>query len=318
MKFANYKQPWWGTPRNPYNDQYYPGGSSTGSAYSVATGLVPISAGLDKGGSVRAPSTHCGVYGLMTTFGRVSLDHISTCSAGVIAASIADLEVAYRVMAIPNPYDSVSSSFKIPQPVTGNRQKVIGIYDSWFQRSDSQVQRLCTAAINHLRDVLGYEIVPISIPYLPEAQRSQACTALVEMSSFLNEKAKPYDYEWLPDLSATSKEYFSVASQTSGVDYCLAAKMRNLLMSHLAFLFEKHPGLLIVTPSNPEIGYIIEKEVDLKYGISNVKATLRSMEYYFLSNYTGCPSLTCPVGYAEPKKGNGDLPVGLMAMSEWG
>lgn len=61
-----------GTARNPYNINYYPGGSSSGSAAAVASGLCPIAIGSDTGGSIRIPSACCGIYGLKTTWGRFS------------------------------------------------------------------------------------------------------------------------------------------------------------------------------------------------------------------------------------------------------
>ena len=61
-----------GTPRNPYNVNHYPGGSSGGSAAAVASGLCPIALGCDGGGSISVPSAYCGIYGLKTTWGRCS------------------------------------------------------------------------------------------------------------------------------------------------------------------------------------------------------------------------------------------------------
>ncbi|KAL8775215.1 MAG: hypothetical protein Q9194_003801, partial [Teloschistes cf. exilis] len=62
--------PYRGTPLNPHNRNYYTGGSSGGSAYAVAAGLIPISLGADGGGSIRIPSAYCGLYGLKPTHGR--------------------------------------------------------------------------------------------------------------------------------------------------------------------------------------------------------------------------------------------------------
>ena len=62
----------YGTPLNPHNQKYYTGGSSGGSACSVAQGICPIALGLDGGGSIRLPASFCGVYGLKPTHGRVS------------------------------------------------------------------------------------------------------------------------------------------------------------------------------------------------------------------------------------------------------
>lgn len=65
--------PIFGTPRNPNNANYYCGGSSGGSAYSVAAGLLPFSMGNDGGGSIRIPAGYCGLYGLKPSHGRVSI-----------------------------------------------------------------------------------------------------------------------------------------------------------------------------------------------------------------------------------------------------
>jgi len=93
--------PHYGTPRNPYNPGHFTGGSSSGSAAAVASGIVPVAIGADGGGSIRIPSAFCGLVGLKPTFGRVSeygafplcesLDYI-----GPLAASATDAAVDLR------------------------------------------------------------------------------------------------------------------------------------------------------------------------------------------------------------------------------
>jgi amidase len=70
----NGKNAHWGTPRNGAAPDRIPGGSSSGSASAVSNGLADVALGSDTGGSVRAPASHCGLFGLRPTHGRVPID----------------------------------------------------------------------------------------------------------------------------------------------------------------------------------------------------------------------------------------------------
>lgn len=107
-----------------------------------------------------------------------------------------------------------------------------------------------------------------------------------------------------------------VGKKTSGVDLLQAQKLRNLLMQHLAHLYEQHPGMIIVTPTTPNAGWHINPG-DLKYGCSDGNMSIRNMEYVWMANFTGCPAISVPVGYVDPVEGIGEVAVGLMGMSEW-
>ena len=87
-------------PFNPYDSEYYSGGSSSGSAVAVATGLVPVAVGADGGGSIRVPAAMTGTFGLAPTFGRVQADSSigsTVIKAGPIAASTQDSALAHLV-----------------------------------------------------------------------------------------------------------------------------------------------------------------------------------------------------------------------------
>lgn len=309
--------PNWGTPKNPHNDQYYTGGSSGGTAYAVSAGLIPFGLGVDGGGSIRLPSSFCGIYGLKTTHARFEGEGSTVAVAGPMAATMSDLEVAYRTMAIPNPTDPVCALFAPPSTPFSSYPKIIGVCQPWTDRADASVHALCAKAVTYYKEKLGYEVIDIEIPYLPEGQLAHAYTILCEMA--IRIRTNPASKSnWLQDLNPANQVLLAVADQTPTRDYLLAQQMRQLLMQHLAFLYNKHPGLIIVSPTTPMAGWPISNPGDLKYGVTDGNSSVRSMEYVWLANFCGNPAISAPVGYVEPAKGKGRIPVGLMAMGEWG
>ncbi|KAF2139963.1 uncharacterized protein K452DRAFT_320052 [Aplosporella prunicola CBS 121167] len=307
-----------GTPLNPHNSAYYTGGSSGGSGYAVGAGLLPFALGADGGGSIRIPSNYCGIFGLKPSHGRVSGRPSPSLAAttgvlGPMAANMADLELAYRSMAAPDPETPASSLFPVPRALfTGSsRAKTLGIYKPWFERAEPEVQAACRKALDHMTTKLGYTIVDISIPFVNEGQAAHALTILSEIASQFHTNVS--------DLTPANQILISVGSRAGAIDFLQAQKVRNLVMQHLAHLFQTHPGLIIVTPTTPNPGWHISGGArDLKYGVSDGNMSIRSMEYVWMANFTGCPAIQVPVGYAEPKEGEGKIPVGLMGMGEWG
>lgn len=316
LKDTTNNNPTKGTPLNPHNEHYYTGGSSGGSGYAVSAGLVPIALGADGGGSIRIPASFCGIYGLKPTHGRISgapsTDLASSNGVlGPLAFSVNDLEIAYRIMSIPDPNDSASSQFApaIPPDHSEKNPKVIGVFKPWFDSAESSVLAPCNAAISHYQ-AAGYTLIDITLPYLPEGQLAHAMTILGELGSGVHD---------LTQLQPANKILFSVSKHTPAVDFLLAQKLRQLLMQHLAFLFQRYPGLLVVSPTTPIAGWHISSgSADLARGVSDANMSLRNMEYVWLANFTGCPALSIPVGKAKPKQGTGEIPIGLMAMGEWG
>ena len=282
----------------------------------MAAGLFPVTLGLDGGGSIRIPSSYCGLYGLKPTHGRVSASPTtglaSSCGVvGPIASSMADLEYAYRLMATPDPYDSISAMFSVPavDHAQGSESKIIGVYRPYYGVSDPAVLDVCNAALLQYQSS-GYRVIDITLPYLPEGQLAHAITILGEITT---------DVTDFTGLTPANKILLAIGKRTPVVDFFLAQKMRNLLMQHLAFLFKKYPGLLIVTPTTPNAGWHISGgAADLRNGVSDANMSLKTMTYVWMANFLGCPSLTIPVGRVNPLEGSGKIPVGLMAMAEWG
>lgn len=230
-----------------------------------------------------------------------------------MASSIDDLTLAYRLMAAPPSIEADSIASGFPNPLaelsSDSGSKIIGIFHPWIDRSEPSVRKIFDQTIQHLQSVKGYKIIDIEIPYLPEGQQAHALTILAELAAGIPSSD-------VTSLLPHTKVLISVSgSKSTGTDYIAAQKLRSLLMSHLSYLFNTHPGLLILTPTVPIPGCEIKGgDRDLSHGIMDAVTSTRSMEYVWLANFTGCPAISFPAGYID---GSG-IPVGVMAMGEWG
>lgn len=316
--------PIYGTPTNPYNSQYYTGGSSSGCAYAISAGLVPFALGSDGGGSIRIPSSFCSVFGLKPTHNRLScrpgMNHSNTCAVnGPLACDIPSLAAAYHVLSAPDassPFPLITSLNLNPSP---DRSKVLGIPEEWFARATPAIQRLCRSTLDRLVSVHGYTLVPITIPFLAEGQLSHAMTVLTDAATLL---------PVTKNLTAANRIMIAIGTVTPSTDYLLAQKLRALLMQHLAYLWQQHPGMIIMTPTTACAGWHIAQKVDLKYGISDGNQTLKTMEYVWMANFLGLPGISVPAGFVKPagvagagdeapEEFEGKIPVGLMGVAEW-
>lgn len=272
--------------------------------------------GTDAGGSTRVPASFNGVYGMKPTHHRITRMKLTTCVMGPVAATASDLTIAYRFMAQPDPDCSVSRLFATSKPPTAGAKRYMGIYRDWWAGSDSRVQEVCEQAVNHMAAKYGYEIVDISIPFIPEGRTAHGLICVAEMA----EKARrrtPNPADWLSLVSPANRLLMSVATQTPSADYIKANALREVLMQHLAFLFQQYKNLVIVTPTVPIIGWP-RAAGDEQYGASNTNTSFENMMYVFLANLTGTPAVSVPAGYADPDQGEGRVAIGMMAMAEWG
>lgn len=171
-----------GACHNPHDLAHIAGGSSGGSGAAVAAGQVPITLGSDTNGSIRVPSSLCGVFGLKPTFGRLprtgsfpfisSLDHL-----GPMARSVRDLALAYDAMQGPEaaahtdagcaqrPAEAVAHDLE--KGITGLR---IGVLGGYFADNALPEAR---AAVARVAQALGAQAEPVELP-LVEAGRAAA------------------------------------------------------------------------------------------------------------------------------------------------
>lgn len=233
-----------------------------------------------------------------------------------MAATVTDLTVAYRIMSQPKPEDAVQGLFAVSQPPGPTAKRTIGICHEWVARSDPVVTELFRKTIDYFEAKLGYEVIDIKLPYLREGQIAHAGICLTEGLSDARARVKNPD-EYLKLISYPNRVLLSTAQDTPALDWLRYGQIRQVIMQHLAWLWERHPGLVIASPTQPFAGWKMHPG-DAAYGLSDANTTLRSMMYLWLANMAGTPAVQCPMGYAEPEQGQGKLPVGLMAMGEWG
>ena len=170
-----------GPSRNPHDPTRMSGGSSGGSGSSVGGGLVPIALGSDTNGSIRVPSSFCGIFGLKPTYGRLSrarsfpfvasFDHL-----GPFARSTADLALAYDAMQGPDADDAACTTRPVEQvaplltqDISGLRVAIAGGYfqNNVFPEAVEAVARVAKA-LNATRTV-----------EIPEAARARAAAYVI-------------------------------------------------------------------------------------------------------------------------------------------
>ena len=165
-----------GTPWNPWDlaEHRTPGGSSSGTGVAVAAGLAPWGIGTDTGGSVRLPSSWCGLSGLKTTIGRVSTYGIlplapSLDTPGPMARSVEDAALLYGAMQGPDPLDPRTLIAPPPADVTTGLKR--GVRGLRLARMPQAEREGCAAevlaAYDAALDLLagqGAEIVDVALP----------------------------------------------------------------------------------------------------------------------------------------------------------
>ncbi|MFP6746837.1 MAG: amidase [Alphaproteobacteria bacterium] len=164
-----------GTPWNPWDMGTHrtPGGSSSGSGVAVAAGMAPAAIGTDTGGSVRLPASYCGLAGLKTTVGRISLHGILPLSGtldtpGPMTRSVEDAAMIYDVLHGPDPLWPPTLAHGIESPFATLRRGVKGlrlaaISDAERSGVDGPTLAAFDAAKETLRE-LGATVTEIELP----------------------------------------------------------------------------------------------------------------------------------------------------------
>src|SRR5690242_15111600 len=170
-----------GNSCNPHDTSRMTGGSSGGSGSAVGGALVPIALGSDTNGSIRVPSSFCGIFGLKPTYGRLSrarsfpfvssLDHL-----GPFARSVRDLALAYDVMQGPDADDAACTT-RSPEPAAPLLAENIGglriaLAGGWFEKN---LFPEAVEAVAHVAKALGVT----KVVDVPEAERARAAAYVI-------------------------------------------------------------------------------------------------------------------------------------------
>lgn len=296
------ENPHLGDTANPWDPAHIAGGSSGGSAASVAAGLVAVGVGTDTGGSVRIPAAMCGVVGLKPTYGTVSregvlplawsLDHV-----GPLAGSVLDcFRLLDAITGGGNRTDVVQAA-----AVVAMRGVRIGIpRQHFFDDIDPEVEDAVRAAI----DVLvsrGARLVDVALPHAVHAQAAAAAVMGAEAAAWHHAwlRQRPHDYG--ADILLRLRQ----GALTPAVDYVNGQKLRAILQREFLAAFESAD--VIVSPTVP---IVAPRRGQTFEAMGTPPVVPRSVinRLTVPANMTGFPAITVPCGRVD------GLPVGLQVL----
>ena len=155
--------PLYGIARNPWDTRMTCGGSSGGAAVAAALNLGMLHAGMDSAGSIRVPSSFCGVFGLKPSHGRVPsnppLPFALISDVGPITRSVRDAALMLTVMADPDPRDIWTVQAHTPDYRVGLEDGIRGMRIAWSPRLgfvrelDEEVEQICAQAVRAFEDL---------------------------------------------------------------------------------------------------------------------------------------------------------------------
>jgi len=182
-----------GPVKNPWNQDYVPGGSSGGSAAAVAADQCVFSIGTDTGGSIRQPASFCGVVGFKPTYGRVSRNGViamtsSLDQVGPITKNVEDSAEVFRVIAGEDPLDATTVNLPLPSlaELAHNVKGLkIGLPKEYFNLgSSAEAEQVVAKAVKTFKS-WGAEIKEVSLPRTTYALAAYYVLMPAEVSSNL-------------------------------------------------------------------------------------------------------------------------------------
>lgn len=302
-------------PRNPYSRDHLAGGSSTGAAASVATGLDPLALGCDGGGSIRVPAAFCGVFGLKPSLGRIPMtghgmeSRNSMTVVGPIGTSTLDLAVFMEIAAGADAGDATSLAQPTPAPGEltsalgrGVRGLRIGVDEDLWSMSPASATGPARAALDALvRE--GAVLVSVSSRLARHAPAIGYMTIAIEgYAALLEERTR------LDELSIDLQLLVSVVGAFEPDDYVLAQRVRGALRRETQRLFRDVDLLALPSTGGPPPRVSDWEEAA---GFVDPVALEEASRYVYVANLCGTPAGTAPVGFDAQ-----GLPIGLQLLGD--
>ena len=319
-----------GPTHNPWDLSRAPGGSSGGSAASVAAREAVIALGSDTGGSIRQPAGFCGVVGLKPTYGRVSRFGLiafasSLDQIGPFSRTVQDAAIMLNAIAGHDPRDSTSVPDIAPDFRAGFRTDLTGVRvgiarEYTVAGMEPGVTNAVAAAAKQLED-LGAELVDISLPHTEYALATYYITAPAEASANLA-RFDGVKYGLRIDGATLQDSYRATRGQGFGAEvkrrimlgtyalssgyydayYVKAQKVRTLIKQDFEEAFKQVD--VIAGPTSPTVAFGLGSRMDDPYQMYLADI------FTIPANMAGTPGVALPCGFSE------GLPVSLQLLGK--
>ena len=284
-----------GPTRNPHDHERIPGGSSSGSAVSVASGMAIASIGTDTGGSIRIPASACGIVGLKPTFNEVPCDGVIPLAptldhVGPLTRTVADAHLLY--LTISDKSTSVESSI-----AESNQKPSFGIPRSYFfDVIDRNVGTAFESTIRRL-EATGGTIVDVDIPHASDTATIYLHTQLPEAAMQHRKLLETKRNEYCPSVRTRLELGGYILAQ----DYVLAQQGRKVLTKEVDDALRKCDVLLL--PTLPILPPNLGSDM---VTVGNISSSVRALTLRMtqLFDLTGHPAISLPSGFVK------GLPVG--------